>query len=395
RQLSQQQVQQRALYELRDLPGIRLSYASDWSSKMQLTFASDDPPLLDATMARVERELRTLPGIGQLTSKTSLLSPEVVIRPLPERAAELGVSTEAIAMVARFATHGDVLMGMAKMNLPSRQLPIRVRLSDDARNDLDLIRLLEVPGKNGPVPLMSVAEVRLDSGPAQISRYDRSRVASIDIDLNGRALGDVMNDVATLPSIKNLPAAVHQLPAGQIEFMLELFTGFGVAMLIGILSIYVVLVLLFKELLQPITILSALPPSAAGAIVCLYVLGYTLSVPSLIGILMLMGIVTKHSILLVEYAEMARRRQHMPRTEALLDACAKRARPIVMTTIAMIAGMLPVALGFSGDSSFQSSMGAVVISGLIVSTALSLFVVPVVFSFIDDIQIALQRRFKP
>jgi multidrug efflux pump subunit AcrB len=192
-----------------------------------------------------------------------------------------------------------------------------------------------------------------------------------------------------------LPEGVHQLAAGQIEFMMELFTGFAMAMLVGILSIYVVLVLLFKEFLQPITILSALPPSAAGAIVCLYILGYTLSVPSLIGILMLMGIVTKNSILLVEYAEMARRDHNLPRTQALLDACAKRARPIVMTTIAMIAGMLPVALGFSGDSSFQASMGAVVISGLLVSTALSLFVVPVVFSFIDDIQVNLQRRFRP
>ncbi|MDB6062090.1 MAG: acriflavin resistance protein [Verrucomicrobiaceae bacterium] len=396
RKLSQQKVQQRVLYELRDIPGIRLSYASDWASKMQLTFASDDPPLLDATMIGIERELRALPSIGQLTSKTSLLTPEVVIRPLPERAAELGVNTEAIALVARFATSGDVLMGLAKMNLPSRQLPIRVRLSDDARDNLDLIRLLPVPSKNGTVPLMNVAEVRLDTGPAQITRYDRSRVATIDVDLNGRALGDVMKSVATLPSIKQLPADVHQLAAGQIEFMVELFKGFGIAMLVGILSIYVVLVLLFKEFLQPITILSALPPSAAGAIVCLYVLGYSLSVPSLIGILMLMGIVTKNSILLVEYAEMARRDHHLPRTKALLDACAKRARPIVMTTIAMIAGMLPVALGFSGDSSFQTSMGAVVISGLLVSTALSLFVVPVVFSFIDDIQIKLsQLRGRP
>ena len=393
RELSQQQIQQRILRELNDIPGVRLSYASDFAAKMQLSFSSDDPPLLDATMARIERELRAVPGLGQVTSKTSLLSPEVVIRPLPERAADLGVSTESIALVARFATSGDVMMGLAKMNLPNRQLPIRVRLSDAARSNLDFIRLLPVPGKNGNVPLMNVAKVYLDAGPAQITRVDRSRTASIDVDLNGRALGDAMNSIAAVPAIKHLPEGVRQVPAGQIEFMMELFGGFATAMIIGVLSIYLVLVLLFKEFLQPITILSALPPSAAGAIVCLYVTGFSLSVPSLIGILMLMGIVTKNSILLVEYAEMAQRTQQLSRTQALLDACSKRARPIVMTTIAMIAGMLPVALGFSGNSSFQAAMGAVVISGLLVSTTLCLFVVPVVFSFIDDIQMKLRARF--
>src|SRR5690606_15367742 len=231
----------------------------------------------------------------------------------------------------------------------------------------DLIRLLPVPGSNGPVPLSAVAEITLDPRPAQIARYDRLRDATIEVELNGQPLGEVMEQVMQLPAMRQLPAGVQQVPAGQLEFMLELFAGFGLAMLIGIICIYLVLALLFHEFLQPLTILSALPPSAAGAMIGLYLLGYTLSISTLIGILMLMGIVTKNSIVLVAYASMARREAGLSRTEALLEACSKRARPIVMTTIAMIAGMLPVTMGLSANSDFQASMGAVVISGLIVS----------------------------
>jgi len=391
-----QQVLQTQIYDwLRDIPGVRLSFSSDWSSKLPLSFTGEDPQLLATTVNAIERDLRTIPNLGQVNSKTSLLTPELVIRPIPERAAELGVSTEAIGLVARLATSGDIDAGLAKFNLPNRQLPIRVRVSDAARSDIDLIRMLPVPGTHGQVPLSTVADVSLEMGPAQIARYDRSRDATLDIDLNGQPLGDVMKKIMKLPSMKKLPAGVSQVAAGQLEFMIELFSGFAIAMLIGIICIYFVLALLFHEFLQPLTILSALPPSAAGAMIGLYLFGYSLSVPTLIGILMLMGIVTKNSILLVEYAEMARREHGLTRTEALLEACSKRVRPIVMTTIAMIAGMLPVTLGLSANSDFQASMGAVVISGLIVSTALSLFVVPVVFSFMDDFQQQLLRRWRP
>src|SRR5690606_9403505 len=325
---SQQDLQIRIMEQLKPIPGVRLSFASSWSSKMLLTLSGEDPAQLDAAVTRIERDLRTLPNLGQISSKTSLLTPEVVIRPIPERAAELGVSTEAIGMVARFATSGDIDTGLAKLNLPSRQLPIRVRVSDATRGDLDLIRLLPVPGSNGPVPLSAVAEITLDTGPAQIARYDRQRDATIEVELNGQPLGEVMEQVMQLPAMRQLPAGVQQVPAGQLEFMLELFAGFGLAMLIGIVCIYLVLALLFHDFLQPLTILSALPPSAAGAMIGLYLLGYTLSISTLIGILMLMGIVTKNSILLVEYAEMARREAGLSRTEALLEACSKRARPI-------------------------------------------------------------------
>jgi multidrug efflux pump subunit AcrB len=214
----------------------------------------------------------------------------------------------------------------------------------------------------------------------------------VDADLNGMPLGDMVKKAQQLPALRNLPAGVHQVASGEVEFMMELFAGFGQAMVVGILCIYLLLVLLFREFLQPITILSALPPSAGGALFFLFVTGYEMSVPSLIGMLMLMGIVTKNSILLVEYAVKAMH-EGMSRFEALIDACAKRARPIVMTTIAMGAGMLPIATGWSGDPSFRAPMGVAVIGGLLASTALSLFVVPVIFTITDDLQQWLRRVF--
>ena len=194
-----------------------------------------------------------------------------------------------------------------------------------------------------------------------------------------------------LPSMQHLPAGVSTPAVGEGQFIAELFGGFFTAMAVGVLCIYLVLVLLFRELLQPFTILSALPPSAGGAIVGLLLGGYAVSISSLIGMLMLMGIVTKNSILLVEYAEKARR-QGLSRFDALVDACSKRVRPIVMTTIAMGAGMLPIALGLSGDSSFRAPMGVAVIAGLLTSTALSLFVVPAVFTLLDDFQEWIKRQ---
>jgi multidrug efflux pump subunit AcrB len=240
---------------------------------------------------------------------------------------------------------------------------------------------------------VSVAEVSMGSGPARITRYDRSRNVTVEADLNGLPLGDMVNEARELPALQNLPAGVHQVASGEVEFMMELFAGFGQAMVIGILCIYLLLVLLFREFLQPITILAALPPSAGGALFFLFITGYEMSVPSLIGMLMLMGIVTKNSILLVEYAVKAMHEHGMSRFDALIDACAKRARPIVMTTIAMGAGMLPIATGWSGDPSFRAPMGVAVIGGLLASTALSLFVVPVIFTLTDDLQQKLRRSF--
>lgn len=391
RNVTQQQFQRRAAQAMRDIPGVRLSFNGETGSKLQITLAGDDPNQLNLAASAVERDLRTIPRIGNVVSNASLMKPEIVIRPLADRAAELGVTTDTLSAVTRIATSGDVENSLAKLNLASRQIPIRVQLPSNARSDLEAIKLLAVPGKAGPVPLMSVADVSLGAGPARITRYDRSRNVTIEADLNGLPLGDVIAKTKEMPSLKNLPAGVRQMKSGDAEFMAELFGGFAQAIIVGILCIYLLLVLLFREFLQPITILSALPPSAGGALFALFVANYQMSVPSLIGMLMLMGVVTKNSILLVEYAVMAMHERGLSRFDALIDACSKRARPIVMTTIAMGAGMLPIAMGWSGDPSFRAPMGVAVIGGLLASTALSLFVVPVIFTLTDDLQQKFRR----
>ena len=234
--------------------------------------------------------------------------------------------------------------------------------------------------------LGQVATLELASGPAVIDRYDRARNINFEVELSGQPLGDVTQAVQALPSITGLPPGVRQVEIGDAEVMGELFASFALAMLTGVLCIFIVLILLFKDFLQPVTILAALPLALGGAFVALLVAGKSFSMPSLIGLVMLMGIATKNSILLVEYAIVARRDHGMSRTEALLDACHKRARPIVMTTIAMGAGMLPIALETGiADPSFRSPMAVAVIGGLITSTFLSLLVIPVVFTFIDDL----------
>jgi len=259
-----------------------------------------------------------------------------------------------------------------------------VGLSEDARQDLSLLGRLAVPGKNGNVMLSTVADLELHSGPVQINRYDRNRVVTINIELNGMTLGEAITKVNALPSLQHLPAGVKRVASGDAEVMEELFASFGVAMFTGVLCIYMLLVLLFKDFLQPTTIIAALPLSIGGAFGALLITNNALSMPSLIGLLMLMGIAVKNSILLVEYTVVARRKHGMTRVNALLDACHKRARPIVMTTIAMGAGMLPIAIGLGADPSFRVPMATAIIGGLVSSTLLSLFIIPVIFTYIDD-----------
>jgi hydrophobe/amphiphile efflux-1 (HAE1) family protein len=390
---AQQAFERKATEMLRDIPGARLQFEGSGGDRLQVTLAGDAPDRLAAAAANVERELRQMKGLGTITSSAALLQPEIVIRPLSDRAAELGVTTETLSLVTRIATSGDVDTGLAKFNLDNRQIPIRVRLNDRSRSELERLKLLSVPGRGGPVPLMNVADVSLGSGPAQITRVDRSRNITLNANLSGLSLGDAIDEIDSLPSMQNLPEGVRPLKTGDSRWIAEIFSQFALAMAIGVLSIYAVLVMLFHKFIQPVTILTALPPSAAGAIVALYLCGYSLAINSLIGLLMLMGIVSKNSILIVEYAIMAQRDQGMSRFDALVDSCSKRARPIVMTTIAMGAGMMPVAMGWAGDPSFRAPMGVAVVGGIVVSTLMSLFIVPAMFTVIDDFQQWLGRKF--
>ncbi len=377
--------------QLSDVPGARFTVGPpDTGVKMQIVLRSEDPNALAVATRAAERDLRTLQGVGNVNSSASLTRPEIIVRPDFARAADLGVTAQSIGETIRVATAGDYDTALAKMNLSERQIPIRVKLPDAVRADLDQLQRLTVPGKNGPVFLGTVATLSIESGPAQVDRLNRSRNVTIDVELGSRQLGEAYAEAMQLPALKNLPPSVKIAELGDAQEMQALFASFGIAMLIGVLCIYGVLVLLFHDFMQPITILAALPLSIGGAFVALLVTNSALSMPSMIGLIMLMGIVTKNSILLVEYAIVARR-NGVSRFDALVDACHKRSRPIVMTTIAMGAGMLPLALGFGADPSFRSPMAIAVIGGLITSTLLSLLVVPVVFTYIDDVEHWLGR----
>ena len=378
---------------LETLPGVRSKVGLGGSGeKYIMALTGDDAQALQSTALAVEKELRTIPGLGQVASTASLVRPEIAVKPDFARAADLGVTSSAIGETLRVATMGDYDVSLPKLNLSQRQVPIVVKLDPAARQDLDLLGRLTVPGLRGPVVLNQVAALEFSGGPAVIDRYDRSRNINFEIELSGLPLGDVAKAVHDLPSLKQLPPGVKLVEVGDAEVMGELFASFGLAMLTGVLCIYIVLVLLFKDFLHPFTILAALPLSLGGAFVGLLIAQKSFSMPSLIGLIMLMGIATKNSILLVEYAILARREHGMSRWDALMDACHKRARPIIMTTLAMGAGMLPIALGFgAADSSFRSPMAVAVIGGLITSTFLSLLVIPAVFTGVDDVGLWFRR----
>ena len=380
--------------ELSRIPGVRVGIGrSRPGEKMALMLTGDDPVTLREVAQNVETELRTLQGIGGVTSSASLRRPEIVIRPDFARAAELGVTSAAIGQAVHVATTGDYDFNLPRMNLPGRQVFVRVMLDPSSRQDPQMIAQLRVSGDAGAaIPLGNIAQITVADGPAQIDRYDRQRYVSLEVELQGLPIGDVLKEAQALPSLRHLPPGVTLQLSGDLEEMTEMLDEFSLAMIAGIFCVYAVMVLLFHDFGQPLTVLAALPLASTGALGLMWLFGYALSMASLIGLLILIGIVTKNSILLVDYAIIARSSFGLGRVDAMIDACHKRARPIVMTTVAMGAGMMPIALGFDGEDSFRAPMAVVVIGGLITSTILSLLVVPVVFVVVDRIKRRLIPR---
>jgi HAE1 family hydrophobic/amphiphilic exporter-1 len=380
--------------EIRAIPDMRVSTAAGGfgSTDTEIVLASQDSAALDRAQLELERQMRTLPHMSNVRPSPPPPGPELVIRPKPAEAARLGVSSNALAQVLRVATIGDIDANVAKFSEGERRIPIRVRLAESARADLDTLGALQVPLTGGrAAPLNSVADLSFQAGPGRIVRYDRERRVSVLASLDGLSLGNALKQINNLPVMKQLPAGVHLARQGDAQTMTELFGGILGAMGAGILMIYAVLVLLFGSFFKPATILSALPLSLMGAFLALLVTGTELDLPVLIGMLMLLGLAAKNSILLVEFAIEAERRG-MSRRDALYEACRERARPIIMTTVAMMAGMLPTALGLGQGSSFRQPMAVAVIGGLISSTALSLVLVPVVYEFIDLFEIWVTPR---
>ncbi len=386
RKQSQSEIENAIRKALEIIPGVRVEVGTGGNgTELQVTLAGDDSTLLIQAAENLEAEVRTIAGIGNVTSSAAIQSPEIVIRPNLARAASLGVTSQAISDAVRIATSGAYDKDLPNLNLPERQIPIRVLLNQSSRQDLGQISLIPVAAQNGQVTLGTIADISIGSSPSEINRLDRSRNISLSIELNGRNLSEVMAEVSQLPAYQNLPAGVEFVERGDLKRQGELFTSFASAMAIGIFCVYAVLVLLFRDFLQPISILMALPLALGGALLPLVLTGTSFSMPAVIGLLLLMGIVSKNSILLVEYAIEARRRG-MDRLDALVDACSKRSRPILMTSVAMAGGMLPAALSLvEGDPSFRQPMGVVVIGGLMTSTVLSLLIIPVVYTLMDDV----------
>ncbi|PHY20868.1 efflux RND transporter permease subunit [Caulobacter sp. BP25] len=380
--------------KLLDLPDVRLTLLSDdGAAEVQTILTSDDGQALERAALALERQMRGVPSIADPRPATPPSGPEIVIRPLPAEAARLGVSTADIAAVARVATVGDIDANVAKLTDGERRLPIRVRLPDDARADLEQIKALRVPTASGGFTrLDTVAEVAFQAGPAKIERYARKRQLTVEADLApGVVLGTANQDIDALPVMKNPPKGVTKATGGTEEAMGELFGGFAIALGSAVFLVFGVMALLFGSFFKPITIMSALPLAIGGAFIGLLAFGMSLSVPSMIGFLMLMGLAAKNSILLVEYA-IEEERRGVPQREAIIDACRERARPIIMTTLAMMAGMLPTALGLGKGAEFRQPMAVAVIGGLITSTVLSLVLVPVVYEIIDDFEAWLKPK---
>ncbi len=387
RALTQRQLEQLISNDLKEIADIRTWVVQENGQRtFTIEVTGTDNQKVIETAAQFTSEIRTVPYLANVVNGASLDRPEIQIKPRAVVAAELGVSTEGLSDVIRIATLGDVDANLAKFNAPDRQVPIRVQLDEQARASLQTLQNLKVKtGRGEAVPLITVADVSMGKGPSSIERYDRLRRVAIGADLVGTdALGQALSMVYQLPTAKNLPAGVVLRESGDVEVMSETFSGFAYAMGAGVMMVYSVLVILFGSFLQPITILLSLPLSIGGAIFALLLTGRPISLPVFIGFLMLMGIVTKNAIMLVDFAVVEMRRG-VPRKAAIIDAGRKRARPIIMTTIAMIGGMFPSALALGAGGEFRSPMAIAVIGGLLVSTLLSLLFVPAFFMVMDDI----------
>lgn len=394
RKLSQQQFEQLVRPELNQEPGARLAFTNvaGITGKLKVVLASNDGDLLNSLSDKLATEMRGIPGISDIVSSASLKRPEILVVPNFAKAAEQGVSVQAIAHTAMIATLGDTDANLPKFNLSDRQVNIRVQLDPKYRHDLETVRNLRVMGKGGrSIPLSSVAEVRLGSGPAQINRMDRAREVSIDASLSpALTLGQSLKLVHNLPTYCSLPSTIIDIPTGDVEIQRDIFAGFGAALAAAVLLIYAVLVLLFEGYLHPFTIMMSLPLALGGALMGLVIAHESLGFYALIGIVMLMGLVTKNSILLVEYCLMSMK-TGKSRLQSIIESGEARMRPILMTTVAMIAGMGPIAFHMGAGSEARAPMAICVIGGLITSTLLTLVVVPVVFTYIDDFQNKLSK----
>jgi multidrug efflux pump subunit AcrB len=395
RSITQKEMELFITRKLEDIPDIHHWFVDENGLRaISLVVVGTDSVTVGNVASELAGQMRQSPAVTALVTNviadTSLDRPELRILPRMDLSVRLGISTESLAESIRVATIGDVEPALAKFDTGERLIPVRVQLIDTAKADIQRLEQMRVPmgGGRGDVPLSAVADIRLSQGPNSINRFDRQRQATVAADLVGHAaLGDAMKQINALPVMVNLakkqPPGVSLQQSGDAENLAELGPSLAGVMIIGMMMVYAVLVILFGTFLQPVTILFSLPLSIGGAIAALLLTGHQLTIPVWIGVLMLMGIVTKNAIMLVEFS-IESIRKGMDRDAAIVDAGQKRARPIIMTTIAMVAGMVPSALSFGAGGEIRSPMALAVIGGLIFSTVLSLIFVPAMFAMMDD-----------
>jgi hydrophobe/amphiphile efflux-1 (HAE1) family protein len=398
RSIDQRTFERQALADLVTLPDMRMNFKSGMGGReFSIAVSGDNAADVERAALTLERAISgSISGLPNVASTVAMSRSEIQIVPDLDKAADAGVTPAAISETVRLATIGDTDRNLAQFSAADRRLGIRVQLAPHARLDPATFHHLRIRSQSGAmIPLGSVAEIKVGAGSTTINRYDRQRRVTVEADLApGIALGDALAAVRRLPEMRNLPPGVAVEEFGDAELMQEVFSAFAMAMAAGLLMVLAVLVLLFADFLQPVTILLSLPLSVVGAFMALLVTGNAMTLPVVIGLLMLMGIVTKNAILLVDFAIEAVGRGS-ERTAAVIEAGRKRARPIVMTTIAMSAGMVPSALALSDGGAFRTPMAIVVIGGLASSTVLSLIFVPSLFTIIDDAGMLMQRVLSP
>lgn len=383
--------------QLAAIPDARVSFQSQsggFSGRdITIVIGGDDPVALNAQALKIVREMGQLSEVRAARIEGDMSRPEILIKPRLDLAADLGVTTSALSQAIRIATLGDIDQNVAKFSLSDRQIPIRVMLPEQARTDLSTIENLPVPtAAGGSVPLKAVAEISFGAGPTEIRRYNQIRRVVIGADLApGVINSQAMDKINKLPSYARLPQGIRQVTQGDAKWQAELVQNFLIAVVSGVLLVFAVLVLLYRRVMPPFVNMGSLLLAPLGAALALHIAGQPVSLPVFIGLLMLLGIVAKNSILLVDFA-LEEIGKGVPKDEAILDAGHKRAQPIVMTTVAMVAGMIPTALSLTGDGAWRAPMGVTVIGGLILSTLLTLIIVPAGFSLADDLERRVGRR---
>ncbi|MEL1251748.1 efflux RND transporter permease subunit [Aurantiacibacter gilvus] len=405
RERTSMQFEQELTPVLQDIPDARINFQNQQGGgggtgrAISIMLSGSDPEVLFDAAGILVEQMETVEGAVAPRIDYDLQRPELIIEPRTDLAASLGVTTSALSQAIRIATLGDIDQNVAKFSLSDRQIPIRVRLAEGARRDLSTIQNLPVPtASGGSVPLSRVADISLGMGPTSIERYNQNRRVFVGVDIAPNvARGNVLNDINALPIMENLPTGVSNQPVGADEWQQDLLNNFVTAVVTGLFLVFAVLVLLYRRLVSPLVNMTSLALAPLGGFIALVIAGLLkdgqpmpVSLPVFIGMLMLLGIVAKNSILLIDFAieEMEAGRDKLT---AIIEAGHKRAQPIVMTTVAMTAGMVPTALSLSGDSAWRAPMGTVVIGGLLLSTALTLLIVPAGFSLADG----LEKRLGP